>query len=63
MTRMVATAKAKLCISVAFLPSAFTLLNMVPYGMKKRTNELIIPCKRLKRNSFLLKKTLFCPGS
>ena len=63
MTRMVATAKPKLCISAASLPSAFTLWNMVPYGMKKSTNELIIPCMTLKRNSFLLKRTPFCPGS
>ncbi len=58
-TRMVATANPKLCISAASLPSAFTLWYMVPYGMKKSTNELIIPCMTLKRNSFLLKRTRF----
>lgn len=59
---MVATAKPKLCKSAASLPSNVTLWYMVPYGMKKSTNELIMPCITLNKNSLRLKRIPFCPG-
>ena len=61
-TRIVATANPKLCRSAASLPSAPTLWYIVPYGMKKSTRELMIPCITLNRNSFRLKRAPFWPG-